>query len=333
MARRRFCIVLSLIWCLVVSGALAAHARGSGVPSRRPISTDPEAVRTQGSYVFPPEVGLFFAVKSADVVVHGTINKRVAVEVEGRRGSRQDALVSVSVAHTWMAPSRDSLRIRILADAETTPGSARERPFFGPGTECLFFLTMDERGELVGGPGAATLPDTLVYWTFGVPSPSSSAVVAIVDSCVALWGLPEIARQSDLIIEGTVRSCIGSHQRRKLVLDDRVVHKGAFALDTLRLASNPKRLSPSPPSFRKGERVVLLATGWGRSLFDLVGGWRGAWVVRPGGRLERWSHDPWPSLGAVVGDSAVRPSRGATMSLSRSEFMAVLGGAGRTLSN
>ena len=331
--RRRFCIALSLSWCLAVSGTLFVYAARSEALDRRPISTDPDAVRTLGSYVFGPRLAVCFAVKSADVVVHGTIDKRAAVQVEGRRGSWRDALVSVSVAHTWMAPSRDSLWIRILTDAETAPDSVGERPFFGAGKECVFFLTMDEQGELVGGPGSVTLPDTLVHWTFGVPSPSSSAVVAIVDSCVALWSLPEIARQSDLIIEGTILSCTGRHQRRTLVLEDTIVHKGTFALDTLRLASNPKSLSPSPPSFREGERVVLLAAGGGRSLFDLVGGWRGAWVFRPDGRLERWFHDPWPSLGAVVGDSPLRPSRGATTSLSRSEFMAAVEGAGGTLSN
>ena len=261
--------VLCVIPCVLISGLAAewAHATESSAP--REINTDPDAIVTVGSYAggsgFAP-LGLCNAVKWADAVVHGTVNDRVTVEVVGTPEPGQDVVVSVHVAHAWMTPERDSLRIRILADAEAGPSSTKPRPFFGPGKECLFFLTMDDQGELVAGPGSATLPDTIVYWTLGAHPPSSSRVVGMVDSCAAMWNLPEILSQSGLVLEGKVRCCSGNRRSRSLQLDDMVVHKGVFEADTLRLVSNRKWGYPSLPSFRQGERVLLSLRGWGPSV-------------------------------------------------------------------
>lgn len=324
MKRIRSSNVLWLISCLLINGLVVAQAQESETSAPREVNIDPDALVTLGSSVGGPgsaPLVLCNAVKWADAVVHGTIREREAVRVIGGSGTGRDAVVSVSVAHTWKAPRRDSLMIRILADAEGTPGSTRRRPLFQPGSECLFFLTADERGELVAAPGSATLPDTLVHWTLGARPPSSSAVVAMVDSCAALWSLPAIASDSDLIVEGTVRSCRGNPRSWTLVLDDRIVHRGASAPDTLRLVSNARWRYPSLPPFNQGERVVLFARGWGQSLFDLVGGWQGAWVVTPSGKLQRASRFPPGSLGVVADDSEVRPSRRLACTLTRSEFM------------
>jgi hypothetical protein len=321
--------VLRLVFCLLINGAVVAQAQESEISAPREANTDPDAVVTLG-----PSAGgsgsaplvLCNAVKWAEVVVHGTIREREPVRVIEASGTGHDEIVSVSVTHTWKAPSRDSLRIRILADAESSPGSTRRRPLFRPGSECVFFLTPDERGELVAAPGSVTLPDTLVYWTLGARPPSSSAVVAMVDSCAALWSLPAIASDSDLIVEGTVRSCRGNPRSWTLVLDDRIVHRGASASDTLRLVSNARWRYPSLPPFHEGERVVLLARGWGGSLFDLVGGWQGAWVVTPSGELQQASRFPPGGLGVVTDDSEVRPSRRLACTLTRSEFVTALEG-------
>jgi hypothetical protein len=338
MRTRQVQLVLCLVASLHIATAAASSSEELADHPPREINRDPEAIVTMGSLGTGPGAAkwlLYFAVEQAESIVHGHVVKRALVHALADSVARDDVLVLVSVDSMWKAPEPDSLWVRLwpLQHRDTGSDSVGWHSGFTPGAECLLFLLTDDSGELVAAPGVV-LPDTVFFWTDDMSQPlAPEVVVSVVDSCAALWSLPAMARQADLIIEGGVRFYEENWPSIRLELVDTVVYKGTPVSDTLRLARNPRWHYDRQPSFRPGERVVLLARSWGQGLTDLVGGWQGAWVVAPDGGLEVMPKPFNGSMGGTTRGAQPRPSQGLPHRVTRSEFLGALEESSRTLPN
>jgi hypothetical protein len=304
-----------------------AHESEAAPREERKLNTNLEAVVTLGSYARLPAAALLDGgVAGADAVILGGVLDVWSVPVADDATAWHEDVASMSIAKTWMAPHRDSLNVRLLAGTWDSP-SRSSWPVPQPGDNWLLFLSRDQVDELVAIPGAVVRPDTsLLLREDGHLTLSTTRLLALVDSCASRWSLQQIAGRSETVMEGTVEEAPLTGPSVDLRLIDLVMLRGEVAQDTLHLvASCDGWVAPRLPSIPSDLRVVLFLAPCGRSL-ELIGGWHGAWVVKPDGGVRASQSFRHGGFGTVHPGAAVRASTAVALEKTRAELVSALSG-------